>query len=177
MPIIGIIASSVAPTSFESIQTVTVGSGGAGTIQFDNIPNTYSHLHVRAFNVTAATYADLRFNGDTGSNYVFHQLESSGTVATSGGSGLTSIYTNQLGGNATYPSIGIIDIYDYANTSKNKTVRLLSGVTSNAGGMIYFRSGVWLNNNAVTSITFRAVAGGSTFNQHTVYALYGIKGV
>lgn len=177
MPIIGIMASSTAPTSFDSIQTVTVGAGGQGTIVFDSIPSGYTHLQVRAFNVSAATFADVRFNGDTGSNYVFQQIESSGTVAAAGGNGQTSIYTNQLGGNATFPSIGIIDIYDYANTSKNKTVRLLSGVTSASGGIIYLRSGVWLNNNAITSMTFRAVSGSGTFNQHTTYALYGMKGV
>ena len=188
MPIIGSLAGASAKgwggllnfnmtSSYESIQTVTVGAGGQGTIVFNSIPSGYTHLQVRAFNVSAATYADVRFNGDTGSNYVFHQIESSGSISTSGGNGQTSIYTNQLGGNATYPTIGIIDIYDYANTSKNKTVRLLSGVTSTSGGQIYFRSGVWLSNNAITSMTFRAVAGGSTFNEHTKYALYGMKGV
>ena len=50
MPILGIIASSKAvavPNSYESIATVTVGSGGTSEINFTSIPATYTHLQLR----------------------------------------------------------------------------------------------------------------------------------
>lgn len=176
MPIIGIMASSAAPTAYESLQTVTVGAGGSSTIVFNSIPSNYTNLQVRAYTVSAATYTDLQINGDTGSNYTYHQFETSGTgTITAGGSaGMTQIYTSQLTANIAFPAIGIIDFVDYANTGKNKTVRLISGTTGTTGGNMYFRSGVWLNNNAITSLTFRAQ--GALFAQNTRYALYGIKG-
>jgi hypothetical protein len=45
--ILGIIASSkltAAAGDFESIATVTVGSGGSAVISFTSIPSTYAHL-------------------------------------------------------------------------------------------------------------------------------------
>jgi hypothetical protein len=35
-------------TDFESIATVTVGGGGAATVEFTSIPGTYQHLQIRA---------------------------------------------------------------------------------------------------------------------------------
>ena len=40
------------PTEFESIATVTVGSGGSSTISFTSIPGTYKHLQVRGIGRT-----------------------------------------------------------------------------------------------------------------------------
>jgi hypothetical protein len=47
--ILGIIASSrlAAVGDFESIATVSVGSGGAADVEFTSIPATYTHLQIR----------------------------------------------------------------------------------------------------------------------------------
>ena len=57
MPILGVIDSAKTGnlSSYESIQTITVGSGGASTIVFSSIPSTYAHLQIRALNITTAT--------------------------------------------------------------------------------------------------------------------------
>jgi hypothetical protein len=70
--------------SFDSIATAEVGAGTTPTIEFTNIPSTYKDLQIRAVLRTnrASVNSDavtLRFNGDTGSNYVGHRLEFSGT--------------------------------------------------------------------------------------------------
>jgi hypothetical protein len=52
---------------------------------------------------------------------------------------------------------------------------LLSGYTGTSSGALYFRTGVWLNNNAINQITIRAMPS-STFAEYTVYGLYGMKG-
>jgi hypothetical protein len=79
MPIIGSLASGSVKgwggllnfnmtSSYESIQTVTVGSGGQGTIVFSSIPSTYINLQVRALNIANGSYVDVILNGDTGGN-------------------------------------------------------------------------------------------------------------
>ena len=52
--------------SYESIQTVTVGSGGQSTISFTSIPSTYKHLQIRmlARATGASTVGLIRFNSD-----------------------------------------------------------------------------------------------------------------
>jgi hypothetical protein len=178
MPILGVIDSAKTGnlSSYESIQTITVGSGGASTIVFSSIPSTYAHLQIRALNITTATYVDLQLNGDTGANYTYQQLEVStpAAVTAAGASAVTQIFTSQTGGNISFPNGTIIDIYNYSSSVANKTVRLISANISSSGGLLYFRSGIWTNTNAINQLTFRAQ--GPTFAQNTVYALYGMKG-
>jgi len=179
MPILGIIASQNYPritSSYESIQTVTVGSGGQSTISFTSIPSTYKHLQIRA--MLLSTDVDLaRFNSDTGSNYAFHGIRGSGSSASAYGNVSTS--SIQLGtnvpGSASYPQVYVVDILDYASTSKYKTTRTLLGYDTNntSSGQIEFTSGLWMNTTAISSIT---LSNGAGHNQYSSYALYGIKG-
>ena len=71
---------------------------------------------------------------------------------------------------------GVIDILDYANTNKYKTVRTLSGDDKNGSGYVVFGSGLWQNTNAVSTITLTN-HGATNFQQYSSFALYGIKGV
>jgi hypothetical protein len=49
----------IPPTSFESIQTVTVGAGGASSISFTSIPATYASLQIRYLAQNDAAYEDF----------------------------------------------------------------------------------------------------------------------
>ena len=172
-------SNSVTPyDGYESIATA-YGSGGS-TLTFSSIPSTYTHLQIRVMSLTSATApnAILRFNSDTGSNYTAHQLYGSGSVAGSNipGSGSnpqTSIPVAQLG-SSTQPGVGVVDILDYANTNKYKTIRSLSGYDANGSGYIILRSGAWMSTSAVTSITLLTDSG--NFNTNSVFELYGIRG-
>jgi hypothetical protein len=187
MPILGIIASSrlvVVPNSYESIATVTVGSGGAANIEFTSIPATYTHLQVRGIgrSLEANTGVDvqyLRFNSDTGSNYAWHQLFGSGGSASAAAGTSTSFMRGGLIALDSEPAnvfgAVIIDILDYKNTNKYKTVKILSGTEyNNTRGGISISSGLWQNTNAVTTITLQPST--ANFAQYTQFALYGIKG-
>jgi hypothetical protein len=66
----------------------------------------------------------------------------------------------------------IIDILDYANTNKYKTVRTLGGYDANGSGVVSLRSNSWRNTSAITSVKF--YTGGTTSDSR--FALYGIKG-
>jgi hypothetical protein len=165
---------------FESIATVTVGSGGAASALLDNIPGTYQHLQIRGISKTAGAGDGLwvRVNGDTGSNYTYHLLY--GTGASAAAAAGTS-QTQTVGGNQTYSGTNsstfsgfVIDILDYASTSKNKTLRSLSGYDLNGSGEIRLSSGLWMSTSAITSITLRD-SGGSNLQQYSTYALYGVK--
>jgi hypothetical protein len=69
----------------------------------------------------------------------------------------------------------VIDILDYANTNKNKTIRSLAGSDANGSGTIWFGSIAWLSTSAITSLSFN-IESGSNFTQYSSFALYGIKG-
>jgi hypothetical protein len=188
-PILGILASSGFPQvgDYESIQTVTVGAGGAANVTFSSIPSTYKHLQIRGIaRGSRATYGNdnlnIQFNSDTGSNYSWHKLQGNGSTVSAGSvNSSTRMVANALAGSGAPTntfSAHILDILDYANTNKNKTLRGLDGVDINGtvageGGVIELHSGSWMNTAAVTSITL--FAGDPNFVQYTTFALYGIK--
>jgi hypothetical protein len=161
---------------YNSISTTTVGVGGVATVTFSSIPSTYKHLQIRYSAISAGTYsADnvVRFNSDSGANYAIHALYGTGAAATS--VGFTS-QTNMSAGttpDATYPCVAVIDILDYANTSKYKTMRSLSGVDRNGSGYVFLHSGLWMNTAAISTITIAATGG--NYSQYSSFALYGIK--
>lgn len=168
--------SAYNPSSFESIATVT-GTGSSGTITFSSIPSTYKSLQIRGLMNTnlgsnASTYMTL--NGDTGANYARHYLYGDGTSATAVGSNAdSSIQTGWVGNSSTSMGTVIIDIIDYASTSKNKTIRSFSGDDLNGSGRVMLLSGLWVNTAAVSSISLTI---GGSFTTTTQFALYGIKG-
>ena len=179
----GIYASQItghlSTNAYESISTVTVGAGGQSTITFSSIPSTYKHLQVRGWLTTNTDGGSpiARFNSDSGSNYAAHWLTGNGSAAASSNSTSTnSMYFcgTAAGTSTTYPMPFVLDILDYANTNKNKTIRSLSGRDSNGSGEVGLYSGVWLNTSAVTTIELQAVS--RTINQYSSFALYGIRG-
>ena len=170
------------PTSFESIATVTVGSGGAANVEFTSIPSTYTHLQLRILadtNRTSATVAsfNLQFNSDTGANYSWHELYGNGSSAgSSASSNTTYCLLSRVGGSATN-TFGalIVDILDYANTNKYKTIRNLGGCDANGSGEIALDSGLWRSTSAISSMKFTINYDGTLISQYSHFALYGIK--
>lgn len=161
---------------------VQVGSAGATDITFSSIPSTYTHLQIRGIGrtteATTSTHFRVQFNGDTGSNYAIHYTYADGTASYSGGgANEASLYTFRTTGASAASSIfggGVMDILDYKNTNKYKTLRTLSGEDRNGNGYLFYGSGLWLSNSAITSIKLFYLAG--NFAQYSQLALYGIKG-
>ena len=163
-------------TSFESIATVTVSSGGASNVEFTSIPGTYKHLQVRIMNL--GSYAGNQglntiYNNDTGSNYSSHWLYGNGSSTGAGVTANDNIQYFGFGLWTSEPNVSVIDILDYADTNKYKTMRCLTGLDRNGSGHIYLFSGSWRNTNAITSIKITPNSG--NFNQYSSFALYGIK--
>ena len=174
--ILGTLSSGVAAAtgSFESIASYAPSSGSSVT--FSSIPSTYKHLQIRwmAYSGVGVNIS-LQFNGDTGNNYADHWISGDGSSA----SATAETSQNRMvlgteGYSTQYRGVGIIDIIDYASTSKNKTCRSIGGLDNNGSGLMRLFSGLWMSTAAVTSITVQLA--GSSFNGTNSIALYGIKG-
>ena len=168
------------PGSYYSIATTTLSTSTA-TITFSSIPDTFTHLQIRyiARSDFATTEADFLYslNSDTtSSNYNYHRLIGNGTAAYSQSSTSSRIVGQNTGSSATSGmfAAGVIDILDYALTSKYKTIRNLIGNDRNGGGTTGVYSNLWRNSAAISSITLTPDSG--NWVQYSHFALYGIKG-
>jgi hypothetical protein len=167
--------------SYDAIGTVVVGSGGQSTVTFSSIPSTYKHLQIRGIlrgtNASSEVSSRIRFNGDTASNYSYHGLYGNGSTANAEQIAPVNVmlFGSSPAASATSGIFGttVIDILDYANTNKYKTVRALSGGDQNGAGGVYLTSNSWRNTNAITTIDIFASSG--NLAQYTQFDLYGIK--
>lgn len=169
-------------TDYESIATVNASAGGSAFLEFASIPSTYTHLQIRgiARNSTSGSGTQIgyiTFNSDSTANYSIHRLQGDGASATASGTANTAYISTatepQAGDTANTFGAFIVDILDYKDTNKNKTVRSLDGVDTNGAGVIALRSGAWRNTAAISTI--RITASSNNFLQYSSFALYGIK--
>ena len=178
----GVFSAGTPPVtnSYESIATVTLGSS-TSSISFSSIPATFKHLQIRGIlrspTGTNVGGGKVTFNGDTTSgNYTFHRLVGDGSSASAyGQTGIEFILRCAL--NSTTSGIfgaSVVDILDYANTSKYKTTRALTGAdTNDINGVLGLFSQLWMNTAAISSITITPSE--ANFSQYSQLALYGIK--
>ena len=182
MPILGVVASSISgnlyAASYESIATTS-----SGNVTFSAIPQTYSHLQIRWIGRDATTtgnYIYMTINGVGGTSYAYHRMSGDGASPTAGalastGSAVLTQFLPNSSSTANVFGSGIIDILDYTNTNKNKTIRSFGGADINGSGSVGLWSSLFVNTSAITSITVGLASGsGATGTQ---FALYGIKGV
>jgi hypothetical protein len=174
---------------YESIATTTItASGGAGSVTFSSIPSTYQHLQIRATARTSnsdsfGTEFQVIFNdyANSTSNYAAHRLWGSG--ASAGASGFSSqnnatvwSASNAIHNTSVFASF-VIDILDYASTSKATTIRAFGGYDNNGStnpGYVNLSSGLWISTSAVNEVIFNN-SGTTKFVQNSTFALYGIK--
>ena len=178
---------ATATSSMDAIASTTLSADQAG-ISFTGIPATYTHLQIRGIlrnNNYSAGGAEqnlrLHFNGDTGTNYDDHYIVGNGSGAPTAASDLTASnilvaygiipMSNQT---ASYYGGVVIDILDYANTTKYKTTRALAGDSVNASGSyIFLSAGCWRSTAAITDITLNPQ--NNLFTTYSQLTLYGIK--
>ena len=171
---------------FQSIATITLGSDSASAT-FNSIAADWQHLQLRCLYKTSratpsvgAAYLTIRANSDSGSNYSFHRLYGEGTGAFSDGTANATYFNggNMIGNSSTTNVFhaAVIDLLDYADANKYKTMRALNGVDNNGSGNIALFSSSWRNTNAITSLTLGADAGTYNLLAGSTFALYGIKG-
>ena len=177
-------AGGVSAGSYELIETQILGSNQASVVfsSLGTYSSTYKHLQIRLLGrqaLAAGGQGDIyvRFNADSSSNYARHFLSGTGAAVSSGA---TASASYALGGvapynNETSGSFGasVIDILDAYSTTKNKTIRALSGSHSSNAPLIQLASGHWRDTSSVTSITLSVFDVWLTASR---FSLYGLKG-
>jgi hypothetical protein len=160
-------------STYSPIATQTLGSAAA-SITFTSIPQGYTDL-VLVCNGSAATGANnyLQFNSDTSSLYSYTRLISDGTTVnqqSNRGSNQTKITMDGFAYWNTTAGAGnnIIQIMNYSNATKNKTVLVRANATQGVDTIV----GLYRSTSAITSITFLS---DSTMTAGSTFSLYGIQ--
>jgi hypothetical protein len=167
-------------TYFQIGSTVTVGAGGAATIDFTSIPSTYTDLilklSVRGTQAVVANAVYISINTLT-TNFSNRLLEGNGATASSTTSSPARFLGNFTGASATSNTFSSIEVYipNYAG-STNKSYSIESA-TENSATTAYYSAGagLWSSTSAITSIELKDQNAGN-FVQYSHFALYGIKG-
>jgi len=162
--------------TLKKIQTVTVGAGGAASIDFTSIPQTFTDLKIvlSARGDAAATHRDIifAFNGST-SNFTGRSLYGTGSG--------TGSNTNAFGvipaASQTASVFGNGEIYIPNYTSANNKSFSGDFVTENNGtqsiqSLVAF---LWSQTAAITSIALTLNTG--NFVQYSTATLYGVANV
>jgi hypothetical protein len=174
-------SSAITPDfrAFELITTNVLSSANAN-VTFSSIPQYYKHLQIRM--VTRGNYGSGpfaiygAFNGNQ--IYSWHRLKADGGSMSADGYGGQGVMVlgNQPNANDTTNSFAatIIEINDYASSSKNKTANYISSFIGNGYGLVHFGSGAQFDTSAINSITIGQQ--GNQFVAGSRFSLYGIKG-
>lgn len=174
-----------AGNAYEWLETTVLGSDTAD-VTFANLNtnygSTYQHLQLRIASRGNRSFTNepihMQFNGDTGSNYAWHQLYGNGSqVLSYAESSVTVIRIGSMSANTSSANIygaTIIDILDPFETSKNTTARGLSGYAQSGDNEIALRSGLWNNTAALTSIKLIPWSS-TTFETGSRFSLYGLR--
>lgn len=179
--------------AYELISTTILGSTSS-SVTLSSIPQTYKHLQIRWTGRNNQSWGSTgtssvfwyQMNGVTSTSYSAHALEGNGSSAgqTSYASldyiRIVTSLANAFSPASAYTG-GVSDFLDYTNTSKNKTIRSLTGYTSDTTekGGITISAGALYSTSAITSITIGAgpgPTGGHSFIAGSRFSLYGIKG-
>ena len=162
---------------YEAIATVTVGSGGASTMNFTSIPSTYTDLsiYISARGTRAQTQdgMNMKFNGSS-TGYSGREFDAIGTSNYTGtlSIGICSIPAST----ATTSTFSATHIYisNYASSLykrySSESARANDSTTVFASNMV---STIWANASAITSIAF--TNDNANFAEYTTATLYGIK--
>jgi len=168
---------------YDALASVTL-SASTASITFDGIPAGYKHLQIRSLSrsTNSAYYSQIFFTINSVSSYHRHLILSDG-VNSPGAYGYTGQSSASLGyltGNTALTNnygTAVLDIFDYANTTKFKTYKGMFGSNNNSQASpdtyIGFVSGTLPAIDPITKLVFTPESG--NFAQYTSFALYGIK--
>tara|TARA_R110001606_G_scaffold102687_1_gene225142 strand:+ start:398 stop:910 length:513 start_codon:yes stop_codon:yes gene_type:complete len=162
------------------IQTVTVGAGGAASIEFAGIDQTGVDLALLLStrqDAFAHNQIIMRFNSDSGSNYSFVELTGSGSSASSDSASTTSarIKAASPGPSETANTFGSSNVLISNYTSSSAKSISSDSVTENNATAAYqsMTANTWTGTTAITTITL--TGDGANFVEHSTASLFKIK--
>lgn len=167
------------------ISSVTVGSGGASSIDFTSIPSTYTDLMLRVS--TRSTDASVRRQlwvkyNNSSSNYTGRRLyaEDGGVGSDNLNNASAGVYGYSFGvtdgDSATANTYGNAEIYIPNYTSAKYKSSITDSVLENNSSTTYdnwITGNLWSDATAINQVTITLSAG--NFMQYSTAYLYGIK--
>jgi hypothetical protein len=157
-----------------AIQTVTVGSGGAASIDFTSIPQTYTDLVIlcslRSARTNGGADVIIRFNNSS-TGYTNRRLAGTGSSVFSD----TSEWTNGDSDSYTASTFSNAQFYIPNYTSSNNKSWSVDHVLENNATEAYatLATGLWSNSSAITSIKIYDTTN-NNWKQFTSATLYGV---
>ena len=157
------------------VSTVTVGAGGASSIEFTNIPQTGKDLLVLlSLRNDSSGAQNIRFNSDGGDNYEYIRQRGNGSTV--------SVFSSVPFTTDGIDFYGAVETAYTANTFSNASIYVsnytvsqhksvsIDTVSENNGTLAFqeITAGLWRNNNAITTCTVRL----GTSVQHSTASLY-----
>jgi hypothetical protein len=168
--------------TYEAIETVEVGSGGAADIEFTSIPGTYTDLVVKVSARSTSSSGDCRIelNSSGGTDYSGRLLYGNGTAAASASNSGQALMSWGAGAinrsTTTSNTFANTDVYIPNYTSSNNKSVSTDSVEENNATEAYSQlaASLWASSATVTSIKLTP-SGSGNFVEYSTATLYGIK--
>lgn len=166
-----------------AIANYTVPSGGQSLVTFSNIPSIYRDL-VLVINSTLETFTSgngkgataIRFNSDSGSNYTYVQMsgDQNGPLSNANTQTYIDLLLNSYEDDIN-PTTYIVNIFDYAQTNKHKTVLSRANLASgNQYPRVSLNAYRWASTASISSLSLFSVVSGGLYNPGTTFSIYGV---
>jgi hypothetical protein len=168
------------PVTYKKIASVTVGSGGAVSIEFTSIPQTYTDLvlHLSTRLNVADNSMNFTVNGNTGSINSFRYLAGSGSAASSASRTNSNIYDSVISNRSSWTASTFANetIYIPNYTSSNNKSMSHDGVAENNATAAWMQmTAIQIaDTNAITSLKVFYSANADIV-QYSTATLYGIS--
>ena len=170
--------------TYTKIASNTVGSGGAASVTFSSIPQTFTDLVMKISSRqdanTNAVMLSFTFNGNA-TNYSRKNLYIDGTGIgnLTGSSETLSRFAFSNSSTFTANTFTNAELYIPNYTSSNAKSVSADGTAENNAtlGYISMSANLWnpASQAAITSIAVSISSGGSSFVQYSTFTLYGIS--
>ena len=160
-----------------ALQTVTVGAGGASTITFSSIPQTYTDLVVKiSARVTTGDFVNISYRYNSSSvSYSGRGIYGTGSNVASYNTATTEndiFLTPSSAQTANTFSNQEIYIPNYTGSNSKSSSVDSAGETNNTTSYSGLLANLWSNASPVTSLTI--FTSSSSFIQYSTFTLYGV---
>ena len=173
----------------QPIYTQTVGSGGAASVTFNNIPQTFTDLKLVAsvrFTGTGTNpyfgYLLINPNGSTtgfSETYLYGNGSSPSSGRFTGNGGWLTPYRSIPNASTTSNTFSNTEIYLPNYNQSNFKQAIIDGVGefNSSTGANVLQASLWSNSNAITSLSIAGyldTASWGNFAQYSTFSLYGV---
>ena len=166
--------------AFELLETTVLGADVA-SVSFSSLGtySAYKHLQVRAvLQDTGGNLLRVTFNSTSGgTDYATHRLQGDGSSVSAQQINLNDTITLAslpTRGNEANTFMGwVVDLLDFSNTNKNKTIKAITGTAQASFRRTGLYTGLWASTAAITTITFAVTSGSITSGSRL--SLYGVR--